>query len=319
MQITGFNSSFNMSVMVGLRTYQASSRAAAKAMEHIATGKRINRTSDDPAGAAAADSLARDATDLSARLKGAERSKAVLGTADGGLSVLGDLLTNLNAVVVSASSTGGSTPEERRGMQLEAESILQGIDVVLNNTSFDNAQVLREGFSVSLPDGSFGFAGMSLKSLGAQEWVRQGLFAAKAMPPAETPAAEGAPPEGVPAPAAAPRSVSLDDIRTALNLVDGDTETAQSVVKGALDYVNATRADFGTKMKYDLGARLNVTRAQLEGVTSEYSRIVDADYAVEVSALVRAQLLQQVSLASLQGIFDAQRQTAFGLLGGQPL
>jgi len=321
MQINGFNSSLNMALMVGMRTYQQSSKAAAQAMERLANGKRINRTSDDPSGAAAADNLAREALDLSSRLKDSERSKAILGTADGGMSVLGDLLASLNATVVSAANTGGTTKEEREGMQLQAESILLGITMVLENTSFDGKQILKEGFTVAVPDGSVSYAGISLRSLGARGWTRSEMFMARdsgpdVAAPEGTEDAGGAPgPRGNSAsPPATPGSVSLEDLRGVLNLVSGDTQTAQEVVKGALDYVNGLRSEFGTKMKYDLGSRLNVTRAELEGVTSEYSRIVDADYAVEVSALVRAQILQQVSIASLQTIFQTQRESTLGLL-----
>ncbi len=327
MQIGGFNPSLNMAYMVGLRTFHASQKAAAQAMERLATGRRINRTSDDPAGAAAAENLARDAVDLNRRVKGAERSLAVLGTADGGLSVLSDLLTNLNSLAVSSANTGGLSDEERKGMQLEAESILQGIEFVLENTTFDGQQLLKDGFTIQLPDGSTMFAGLSLRSLGRMLWE----------PPAGQESAGGrggdgprgpSSPDGPEAPGdpgsnenpesgsdAGPREVSLEDLRTALNLFKGDRETAQKVVQSALAVVSSMRGTIGTHMKFDLGVRLRMTQAELEGVTSEYSRIVDADYAHEVSALVRAQILQQASIASLRSIFQAQKQGTAGLLG----
>lgn len=202
-------------------------------------------------------------------------------------------------------------------MQTDAESILTAMNVVLDNTSFENTRILREGFSVTTPDGSYSYAGLSLRALGSAVWAPR---AAGATEPVLSGEPESAPAAGEPAGAGSepvaspPKEVTLENLRDVLNLVDGDAETAQGLLKGAIGYVAAMRAEFGTKMKYDLGSRLNVTRSELEGVTKEYSRIVDADYAVEVSAMVRAQLLQRVSIASLQSIFASQRESAAGLL-----
>ena len=312
-----FNSSLNTAMMVGLRTYEASQRASARSMERLTTGKRINRTSDDPAGAAAAENLARDAVDLSNRIKGAERSQALFGTADGALSVVGDLLQGLNELVVRAANRSGTTEDERKAMQDEAESIVQGIAHVLGTTVYDGTRVLQDGFTASLPDGSFTWSGITTRSLGSQSWA--GVPRAPSSPEPVAPEDPGAPPdvgvlEGKESAGDGPKTVGLEDIRGVLNLVHGDSEAAQRVVKAALETVNGTRGMFGSYMKFDLGARLNVTRKQLEGVSSEYSRIMDTDYAAEISAFVRAQIIQQVSIASLRTIFEAQRDSTLGLL-----
>ena len=74
-------------------------------LEKLATGKRINRASDDPSGLVAAETLKVDRTKLDRTIRGFERESSFLGAKDGALSALGDLVLELEGIVVSAANT----------------------------------------------------------------------------------------------------------------------------------------------------------------------------------------------------------------------
>ncbi|KAA0213742.1 MAG: hypothetical protein DYG94_09185 [Leptolyngbya sp. PLA3] len=78
----------------------------------------------------------------------------------------------------------------------------------------------------------------------------------------------------------------------------GDLEVMREAVRGASERISATRAAAGALMSRNQ----STTRqwmAEVEATTGELSRIEDTDDAVEVSHLVRGQILQQASIWSL--------------------
>lgn len=132
--------------MTGLRMFGEASRAANHAMERLSTGKRINRASDDPAGAIAATSLKKQERTLNDQIKGAEREITRQASIDGSSSVVVDMIGDLQSLLTQASSKSGTTDDERRAYQHQADSILQSIDYVVLTTRFDREQIL-EGLS----------------------------------------------------------------------------------------------------------------------------------------------------------------------------
>lgn len=113
------------------------------ALERLATGKRINRGKDDPSRLIAAEHLKVDLATLTSKLKGMERTSAFLGSKDGALSAVGDLLLELKGIVVSAGNADVLSDAEREGMQAEAESILAGLDHVSRTAIFNDQNLLR--------------------------------------------------------------------------------------------------------------------------------------------------------------------------------
>lgn len=128
--------------MTGLRMYGEASRAANRALERLSTGKRINRTSDDPAGAIAATNLKKQERTIANQIKSAEREITRQASIDGSSSVVVDLVGELQTLLTQASSQTGTTPDERRAYQLQADSILQSIDHIARTTTFDREQIL---------------------------------------------------------------------------------------------------------------------------------------------------------------------------------
>lgn len=133
----------------GLRRALARAQAdAGDSLERLATGKRINRASDDPSGLVAAENLKVQRTVLDRKIVGWERQSAFLGAKDGALSGLGELLIDLEGLVVSAASTGGLSEAETDALLGEADGVLLGIDHVARVSVFNDQDLLR-GYSTT--------------------------------------------------------------------------------------------------------------------------------------------------------------------------
>lgn len=290
----------SLSAMVAKRTLAKSQEVINKAMERLATGRRINRASDDPSGLIAADSLGARRVTLEEVIKKAEHAGAFLDTAEGSLSVIQDLLTELGGTVVSAANTGATSQGEREALQIEANSVVRAIEHIIGNTSFNGKKILAEGDGLMLEGVWLGVNRLDPSRMGR----------ITAPPPENAPETpEGqAPPE--------PRTFGLLDIVTGggLNLVDGDLELAQKSVEAAIATVSGMRSGIGSLQKYTLGHQMNVVRTEHEVTAAAESQIRDADFAQEVSNLARGQAMQQASMFALQA---AQQQTrrALQLLG----
>jgi flagellin len=119
------------------------SAAMNTSMQRLATGSRINRASDDPAGMIVVEGMKADEKALQAQIESLDREEYRMGAREGAASVVSDQVSELNALVVAAANTGGTSKEEREAMQIEADSILQAIDYISNTTTFNGEQVIN--------------------------------------------------------------------------------------------------------------------------------------------------------------------------------
>lgn len=261
--------------MMGRRALAESQRAMHTALERLATGKRINRASDDPAGMAAVQNLSVQAKRAEREIASLERTHLRLDATEGGLGVVSDLLVSLQSVVVQAANTGATSKGEREALQVEADSIIAAINHVSTSTTFDGEQILRVYHAGGLGTTTvFGTADGGDAS--------------------ET------------------HSVSLADLAEgkSLNLLDGDLETAQKAVQAAVDGVARSRGALGTQSNSNR-SRIRALFAEFENTMAARSAIEDTDFAREASELVRTQILGEASIRTIL----IGRQQAAGVLG----
>lgn len=116
-----------------------------RSMERLATGLKINRASDDPAGMMAATGMAADQKAIQARLEALDRAQYQTNAREGVASTVSDMASSLNALAVGAANTAGTSKEEREAMQMEADSIVQAMDHVSSSASF-NGQPVGGGY-----------------------------------------------------------------------------------------------------------------------------------------------------------------------------
>lgn len=251
------------SFMIGQRGLRSAQAIVEQAIERLATGKRINRAADDPSGLIAADGLTAQIKKIEKALEALDQEEARLGATEGSLSVVTDLLHELNGIVVTAANKDAMSPEELEGLQMQADEILKAMDFIGNTAVFKGEKLFDTLFSTSLGRTD------ATVSDGAG-----GLETVEAV---------------------------LGSIRSGglLNLIDGDLEGAQDSVDAALKSITARRGAIGTRIADQIAPERGQLLAELENSEAARSHIVDADIASEMSNLIRGQILEQASISAL--------------------
>ncbi len=115
----------------------------AKTMARIATGKRINRASDDPAGMTALNSLNSSLAAVNAALDNNNRSRDMLNVADGALTEISSLVSQVQDLVQKGNAAGVST-SEKAAYQAQIDESIDAIDRLVSATTF-NGKALFNG------------------------------------------------------------------------------------------------------------------------------------------------------------------------------
>ena len=136
----------NVPSLIAQRVLGANNQGLNTSLERLSTGLRINRGKDDPAGLIASQNLRAEKASLNAAIGNAERADQVVNIAEGGLTEISGLLTELQSLVTQTANTAGLSKEEKEANQLQIDSILQTIDRVASSTSFQGAKLLNGSF-----------------------------------------------------------------------------------------------------------------------------------------------------------------------------
>ena len=98
------------------------------------------------------------------------------------------------------------------------------------------------------------------------------------------------------------------------SVVGGNTMAAEKILMEAISQVAVIRGRLGGLQRNQIETNINSQRVALENVMAAESAIRDADIAVEVAALTRAQILVQ-STTSILGVANQLPQNVLALLG----
>jgi flagellin len=112
-------------------------------LQRLATGVRINRGADDPAGLIISQRLGSEINGLEQAVKNSERASSVIATAEGSLAEVADLLNSIKGLVVEAANTGALSNEEREANQLQINSAIESITRISNSASFGGLKLLN--------------------------------------------------------------------------------------------------------------------------------------------------------------------------------
>jgi len=111
-------------------------------LERLATGLRINRGADDPAGLIASEGLRSEIRSIEQAINNSTRAINVVSTAEGALTEVSSLLVQLQDLVVQTANEGALTDNEVAANQLEIDSILKSIDRISNTTTFAGRKLI---------------------------------------------------------------------------------------------------------------------------------------------------------------------------------
>jgi len=163
----GGNSISGLLTGASIRAFQQNAAGLAKSSERLATGQRINRASDDPAGLVTSENLRAVLAFLDAETRSTQRSDQVIATADSALGEVSDMVRRAEALEVANANGAGLSDVERAANQMEIDQIHESVNRALGSSSF-NGQTLFDGsHKVSASGGeSVSVEALSLGALG---------------------------------------------------------------------------------------------------------------------------------------------------------
>lgn len=136
----------NVPSLVAQRVLFNNNSGLNQSLERLSTGLRINRGKDDPAGLIASENLRAEIKSVGSAINNAERAERVVNIAEGGLSEISGLLTELQGLITTTANSAGLSTAEKEANQLQIDSILQTIDRVAGQTSFQGNKLLNGNF-----------------------------------------------------------------------------------------------------------------------------------------------------------------------------
>jgi flagellin len=250
-----------------------------KNFEHLATGMRISRASDDAAGLAISARLQAQVRSLDQATRNANDGISLVQTAEGALGEIQSNLTRMRELAIQ-SNNGTLSASDRDSLQDEFAQLRDSIDQVAQSTNFNNIQLLDgTNATVTLQVGSGTTAGVDTLDVSLVDVQSSALTL------------------------------------TALNIGgSGNPSLAITDIDNAIDAVTSMRGDLGATQNR-LETTISSLQVRSENLAAANSRIRDVDIAAETAMLTKNSILQQAALSVLAQA-NAQPMSALALLGG---
>jgi flagellin len=133
----------NVSSQIAVRVLNSNNEGLQTSLQRLSTGYRINSGKDDPAGLIASESLRAEQQATTTAISNAQRADNIIGTAEGALSEVSNLLVSLQGLVGNAANEAGLSQDEKDADQLQVDSILSTINRISNSASFEGVKLLN--------------------------------------------------------------------------------------------------------------------------------------------------------------------------------
>src|SRR5215212_2130204 len=148
----------NVPSLIAVRVLNTNNHGLNTSLQRLSTGFRINSGKDDPAGLIASQALAAEQKATTTAISNAQRADNIIGTAEGALGEVSNLLVSLQGLVGGAANKAGLSQDEKDADQLQVDSILSTINRISNSASFEGVKLLN---------GTFDYATSGLSSTSA--------------------------------------------------------------------------------------------------------------------------------------------------------
>jgi flagellin len=245
------------------RQLTATSSKAAKAMERLSSGFRVNRASDDAAGLAISEKMRAQIGGVAQAQRNAQDGVSLVQTAEGALSEVHSMLQRIRDLKVQGENDTLNT-DDVGAIRKEIKALGAEIGSIQSQTKFNGISLLNGSGTTATV--SFQVGANTGEQITADVSTISGLSAVAALNSSSSDAAVDA--------------IDIDGVETAI--------TAVSV----------RRADLGA-VQNRLEHRLNNLGAYQENLVASESRIRDVDMAKEMVEFSKLQILQQAGTAML--------------------
>jgi len=261
----------NISAMRAANASNTASGMLGQAMQRLSTGKRINTAKDDAAGLAIATSMTSQIMGMNQGVRNANDGISLAQTAEGALNEVTNMLQRVRELAVQSAS-GTYQSQDRTNMQAEVDALQTQVTSVLANTQF-NGNAL---FSTT--------AGTN-KTFA----IQAGANSTDVITLTST-------------------AITGTNITAAALKVDTSANATTTIanVDLALKDVAATNSGFGAG-ESQLNSAVNNLTSNSTNLADARSRIVDADYSNETTAMSKAQILSQASTAMIAQANQSQQ------------
>ena len=268
-----------------LRATNASSLASkdlTTAMQRLSTGKRINSAKDDAAGLAIGASMTSQIRGMAQGIRNANDGISMAQTAEGALDEVSNMLQRMRELTVQAAN-GSYSSTDLTNIKSEMDQLAKQVNGVMTNTQFNGVALFpATAATKSIQAGAEGADAISM------------TFQAPTISSAVT---------------AGPPAVSAVDVTAA----SPNWTTNIDAFDTAISNVSNKRAEFGA-IQNRIESAVNNMTTNMTNLTDARSRIEDADFSTETTALAKAQILSQASTAMLSQANQSQ-QGVLKLLG----
>ncbi len=264
-----------MRIYTNLAAYQAqvalkrNNDAITASMQRLSTGFKINSAADDPTGLGVSQKMT---AQIKGYLKASETAGdaiAMLKTADAALQEIDDLIQRMRVLSVQASSDT-QTSSDRVAADTEYQALEAEITRIVSDTKWN---------TMGLLDGTGG--GASNGTFKIQVGADSGMNISVALGKMST--ASGG---------------TLNDLAGLHVSVQASASNATTKIDLAIADLSVARSSVGAYMSR-LESSLDNVLAMAQNLTDSRSRVLDADYAKELSELAKKQIVRQASVAIL--------------------
>ena len=258
------------------RNLTGTSAKAAKAMEKLSSGFRINRAADDAAGLAISEKMRGQIGGLAQAQRNAQDGVSLVQTAEGALGEVHSMLQRVRDLKVQ-SENGTLSTSDKDAIAAEVKQLGTEISKISTETEFNNIKLL---------DGSAGASGVVSLQVGADD--------------------------GQTIDVTTKNIATQTSTAKVLTAVDTTTFAAVKIddIDKAIEEVSKVRSDFGA-VQNRLEHRMNNLGSYQENLVAAESRIRDVDMAAEMVNFSKQNILQQAG----QSMLSQANQAPQGVLG----
>ena len=264
----------NVAALTANRNLSRVSARLGRAFEHLATGSRISRASDDAAGVAISARLRARVRSLDQAARNANDGISLLATADGALGEMEDVLIRMRELAVQASN-GTLSSQDRTALQQEFSDLRASASALSEAAEFNGTALLNNTNSLTL-------------QVGADTSVTFDQLVITLTDNDQT-------------------ALSIDTLN-----ISTAASTAITKLDTALQTIATNRSTYGAATNR-LETTVSSLQIRSENLAAANSRIQDVDVATETAKLTRDSILQQAAISVLAQA-NAAPQAALSLL-----
>jgi flagellin len=247
-------------------------------LNKLASGKRINSASDDPAGLAVADSLFAQSSVLESANRNISYGYSASQIAEGATEQISGSLTRMQELAAQ-SANGTLSDSQREAISTEFNALRDEVDRIVGTTEFNGTNLLS-GDSITIQAGADGSSSsqINVENINVEQTLSDNNF----------------------------NSISIGNINDARNALDQ--------LSALSSQVSQIRGNLGAATSRLEVAENNNSSRQLALRESE-SRIRDADIAEVSAKLTASKIKQQSSVALLAQSGKLDRESVLSLIG----